>query len=102
MELERRVHAVLGDNEQLQNALEDQRERTLVLEKQCQEKDQQVFVPVFVKPKKYTIFLRQRSRSRNLSCSSSLLLFVSNSCSSLSSIDVRCCGCNGLCDASLQ
>ena len=42
MELERRVHAVLGDNELLQNTMDDQRERTLMLEKQCHEKDQQV------------------------------------------------------------
>ena len=42
MELERRVHSVLGDNELLQNTMDHQRERTLMLEKQCHEKDQQV------------------------------------------------------------
>ncbi|CAL8294742.1 unnamed protein product [Gadus morhua 'NCC'] len=42
MELERRVHSVLGDNELLQNTMDHQRERTLMLEKQCHEKDQQL------------------------------------------------------------
>ncbi|XP_072244656.1 BICD family-like cargo adapter 1 [Leuresthes tenuis] len=42
MELERRVHAVLEENELLQNTVDDLRERTLVLEKQCHEKDIQL------------------------------------------------------------
>nr|XP_057925862.1 BICD family-like cargo adapter 1 isoform X1 [Doryrhamphus excisus]XP_057925863.1 BICD family-like cargo adapter 1 isoform X1 [Doryrhamphus excisus]XP_057925864.1 BICD family-like cargo adapter 1 isoform X1 [Doryrhamphus excisus] len=42
MELERRVHAMLEDNEVLRNTVEDLREKTLVLEKQCHEKDQQL------------------------------------------------------------
>ncbi|XP_028270208.1 BICD family-like cargo adapter 1 [Parambassis ranga] len=42
MELERRVHAMLEENEQLQNTVDDLRERTLVLEKQCHEKDLQL------------------------------------------------------------
>uniref|UniRef100_A0A3Q1EP03 BICD family like cargo adaptor 1 n=1 Tax=Acanthochromis polyacanthus TaxID=80966 RepID=A0A3Q1EP03_9TELE len=42
MELERRVHAMLEENELLQNTVDDLRERTLVLEKQCHEKDLQV------------------------------------------------------------
>lgn len=42
MELERRVHAILEENELLQNTVDDLRERTLVLEKQCHEKDLQV------------------------------------------------------------
>lgn len=42
MELERRVHAVLEENELLQNTVDDLRERTMVLEKQCHEKDLQV------------------------------------------------------------
>lgn len=42
MELERRVHAMLEENELLQNTVDDLRERTLVLERQSQEKDLQV------------------------------------------------------------
>ncbi|XP_029917025.1 BICD family-like cargo adapter 1 [Myripristis murdjan] len=42
MELERRVHAMLVENELLQNTVDDLRERTLVLEKQCHEKDLQL------------------------------------------------------------
>lgn len=42
MELERRVHAMLEENELLQNTVDDLRERTLVFEKQCHEKDLQV------------------------------------------------------------
>lgn len=42
MELERRVHAALEENELLQNTVDDLRERTLVLERQCHEKDLQV------------------------------------------------------------
>ncbi|KAK2902510.1 BICD family-like cargo adapter 1 isoform X3 [Channa argus] len=42
MELERRVHAMLEENELLQNTADDLRERTLVLEKQCHEKDLQL------------------------------------------------------------
>uniref|UniRef100_A0A672PED2 BICD family like cargo adaptor 1 n=1 Tax=Sinocyclocheilus grahami TaxID=75366 RepID=A0A672PED2_SINGR len=41
-ELERRVNAMLEENQQLQHTVEDLRERTLVLEKQCHEKDLQV------------------------------------------------------------
>ncbi|XP_067087174.1 BICD family-like cargo adapter 1 [Osmerus mordax] len=41
-ELERRVHAVLEENEVLQNSVEELRERTLVLEKRCREKDSQL------------------------------------------------------------
>ncbi|XP_062240732.1 BICD family-like cargo adapter 1 [Platichthys flesus] len=42
MELERRVHIMLEENELLQSTVDDFRERTLVLEKQCQEKDLQL------------------------------------------------------------
>lgn len=42
MELERRVHAMLEENELLQNTVDGLRERTLVLERQCHEKDLQV------------------------------------------------------------
>lgn len=42
MELERRVHAALEENELLHNTVDDLRERTLVLERQCHEKDLQV------------------------------------------------------------
>ncbi|XP_062274080.1 BICD family-like cargo adapter 1 [Scomber scombrus] len=42
MELERRVHAMLEENELLQNTVDDLRERTLVFEKQCHEKDLQL------------------------------------------------------------
>lgn len=42
MELERRVHAMLEENELLQNTVDDLRERTLVFERQCHEKDLQV------------------------------------------------------------
>lgn len=42
MELERRVHAMLEENELLQNTVDDLRERTLVFEKQYHEKDLQV------------------------------------------------------------
>ncbi|CAG5919469.1 unnamed protein product [Menidia menidia] len=42
MELERRVHAVLEENQLLQSTVEDLRERTLVLEKQSHEKDLQL------------------------------------------------------------
>lgn len=42
MELEHRVHVVLEENELLQSTVDDLRERTLVLEKQCHEKDLQV------------------------------------------------------------
>lgn len=42
MELERRVHAMLEENELLQNTVEDLREKTMLLERQCREKDQQV------------------------------------------------------------
>uniref|UniRef100_A0A3P8W0B7 BICD family like cargo adaptor 1 n=1 Tax=Cynoglossus semilaevis TaxID=244447 RepID=A0A3P8W0B7_CYNSE len=42
MELEHRVHAVLEENELLQSTVDDLRERTLVLEKQCNEKDLQL------------------------------------------------------------
>lgn len=41
-ELERRVHAALEENELLQNTVDDLRERTLLLERRCQEKDLQV------------------------------------------------------------
>lgn len=41
-ELERRVNVMLEENEQLQHTVDDLRERTLVLEKQCHEKDLQV------------------------------------------------------------
>uniref|UniRef100_A0A8C1XAF6 BICD family like cargo adaptor 1 n=1 Tax=Cyprinus carpio TaxID=7962 RepID=A0A8C1XAF6_CYPCA len=41
-ELERRVNAMLEENQQLQHTAEDLRERTLVLEKQCHEKDLQL------------------------------------------------------------
>uniref|UniRef100_A0AAY5EI22 BICD family like cargo adaptor 1 n=1 Tax=Electrophorus electricus TaxID=8005 RepID=A0AAY5EI22_ELEEL len=41
-ELERRVTAALEENEQLQNAVDGLRERTLALEKRCHEKDVQV------------------------------------------------------------
>uniref|UniRef100_A0A672LAV1 BICD family like cargo adaptor 1 n=1 Tax=Sinocyclocheilus grahami TaxID=75366 RepID=A0A672LAV1_SINGR len=41
-ELERRVNAVLEENEQLQHTVEDLRERTLLLEKQRHEKDLQL------------------------------------------------------------
>uniref|UniRef100_I3KG88 BICD family like cargo adaptor 1 n=1 Tax=Oreochromis niloticus TaxID=8128 RepID=I3KG88_ORENI len=42
MELEHRVHAMLEENELLQNTVDELRERTLVLEKQCHEKDLQL------------------------------------------------------------
>ncbi|XP_076020851.1 BICD family-like cargo adapter 1 [Genypterus blacodes] len=42
MELECRVHAILEENEMLQNTVDSLRETTLVLEKQCQEKDLQL------------------------------------------------------------
>lgn len=42
MELERRVTAMIEENELLQNTVDDLRERTLVLEKQRHEKDLQV------------------------------------------------------------
>lgn len=42
MESEHRVHAMLEENELLQNTVDELRERTLVLEKQCHEKDLQV------------------------------------------------------------
>ncbi|XP_041793864.1 BICD family-like cargo adapter 1 [Chelmon rostratus] len=42
MELERRVHAMLEENELLQNTVDDLRERTLVLERHCHEKDLQL------------------------------------------------------------
>lgn len=42
MELECRVHAMLEENELLQNTVDDLREQTLLLEKQCHEKDLQV------------------------------------------------------------
>ncbi|XP_054467544.1 BICD family-like cargo adapter 1 [Anoplopoma fimbria] len=42
MELEHRVHAMLEENELLQNTVEDLRERTLVLERQSHQKDLQL------------------------------------------------------------
>ncbi|XP_028313436.1 BICD family-like cargo adapter 1 isoform X2 [Gouania willdenowi] len=42
MELEHRVHTVLEENELLQNTVDNLREQTLVLEKQCHEKDLQL------------------------------------------------------------
>lgn len=42
MELERRVHTMLEENELLQSTMVDLRERTLVLERQCHVKDLQV------------------------------------------------------------
>ncbi|XP_042344964.1 BICD family-like cargo adapter 1 [Plectropomus leopardus] len=42
MELERRVHAMLEENELLQSTVDDLRERTLVLERQSHEKDLQL------------------------------------------------------------
>lgn len=42
MELERRVNAMLEENELMQNTVDDLRERTLVLEKQYHAKDLQV------------------------------------------------------------
>nr|XP_020492001.1 BICD family-like cargo adapter 1 isoform X1 [Labrus bergylta] len=42
MELEHRVHAMLEENELLQNTVDDLRERTLVLERQCHQKDLQL------------------------------------------------------------
>uniref|UniRef100_A0A8C1M8Y3 BICD family like cargo adaptor 1 n=1 Tax=Cyprinus carpio TaxID=7962 RepID=A0A8C1M8Y3_CYPCA len=41
-ELERRVNAMLEENEQLQHTVDELRERTLVLEKQCHQKDLQL------------------------------------------------------------
>ncbi|KAM6965499.1 BICD family-like cargo adapter 1 isoform 1-T2 [Aplochiton taeniatus] len=41
-ELELRIHVVLEENELLQNTVDDLRERTLVLEEQCHEKDLQL------------------------------------------------------------
>ncbi|KAK7136349.1 hypothetical protein R3I94_014862 [Phoxinus phoxinus] len=41
-ELERRVTAMLEENEQMQSTVDELRERTLVLEKQCHEKDSQL------------------------------------------------------------
>uniref|UniRef100_A0A3Q2W9X8 BICD family like cargo adaptor 1 n=1 Tax=Haplochromis burtoni TaxID=8153 RepID=A0A3Q2W9X8_HAPBU len=41
-ESEHRVHAMLEENELLQNTVDELRERTLVLEKQCHEKDLQL------------------------------------------------------------
>ncbi|XP_028852527.1 BICD family-like cargo adapter 1 isoform X2 [Denticeps clupeoides] len=41
-ELERRVSAMMEETEQLQNTVEDLRERTLLLERQCHEKDLQL------------------------------------------------------------
>uniref|UniRef100_A0A8C2KJF7 BICD family like cargo adaptor 1 n=1 Tax=Cyprinus carpio TaxID=7962 RepID=A0A8C2KJF7_CYPCA len=43
-ELERRVNAMLEENEQLQHTVDELRERTLVLEKQCHQKDLQVII----------------------------------------------------------
>ncbi|XP_031704897.1 BICD family-like cargo adapter 1 isoform X2 [Anarrhichthys ocellatus] len=42
MELERRAHAMLEENELLQNTVDDLRERTLVLERQSHQKDLQL------------------------------------------------------------
>ncbi|XP_029684850.1 BICD family-like cargo adapter 1 isoform X2 [Takifugu rubripes] len=42
MELERRVHAMLEENELLQNTVDDLREKTMLLERQCHEKDLQL------------------------------------------------------------
>lgn len=42
MELECRVHAILEENELLQNTVDDLRERTLALTRQCHEKNLQV------------------------------------------------------------
>lgn len=42
MELERRVHAILEENELLQNTVDDLREKTMLLERQWNEKDLQV------------------------------------------------------------
>lgn len=42
MELERRVHAMLEENELLQNTVDNLREKTLLLERQCHQKDLQV------------------------------------------------------------
>uniref|UniRef100_A0A3Q4GYU9 BICD family like cargo adaptor 1 n=1 Tax=Neolamprologus brichardi TaxID=32507 RepID=A0A3Q4GYU9_NEOBR len=42
MESEHQVHAMLEENELLQNTVDELRERTLVLEKQCHEKDLQL------------------------------------------------------------
>ena len=47
MELERRVHTMLEENELLQSTMVDLRERTLVLERQCHVKDLQVQRPVW-------------------------------------------------------
>lgn len=47
MELECRVHAMLEENELLQNTVDNLRERTLVLEKQCHEKDLQVVLLLY-------------------------------------------------------
>lgn len=38
------MHAMLEENELLQSTMDDLRERTLVLEKQCHEKDLQVWI----------------------------------------------------------
>uniref|UniRef100_A0A3Q3E263 BICD family like cargo adaptor 1 n=1 Tax=Labrus bergylta TaxID=56723 RepID=A0A3Q3E263_9LABR len=50
MELEHRVHAMLEENELLQNTVDDLRERTLVLERQCHQKDLQVQTLNTLKP----------------------------------------------------
>lgn len=42
MELERRVHAILEENELLQNTVDELREKTMVLERQWSEKELQV------------------------------------------------------------
>lgn len=44
MELERRVHAILEENELLQNTVDDLREKTMLLERQWNEKDLQVHI----------------------------------------------------------
>lgn len=42
VELEHRVHAIMEENELLQNTVEDLREKTMLLERQWKEKDLQV------------------------------------------------------------
>lgn len=50
MELERRVHAILEENELLQNTVDELREKTMVLERQWNEKELQVHTPSHRKP----------------------------------------------------
>lgn len=62
MELERRVHAILEENELLQHTVDDLREKTMLLERQWNEKELQVGNAKILQPQN-----NRRTKAKNAS-----------------------------------